>query len=59
MISLSAKNSNYERVEVTFNKNDELEMKLYKYLEDKTKFITKPSFFKQLLYEKMLKDESE
>ena len=50
-------NYKYEKAETTFNVEDELDMKLYKYLMEQSKVIGKSNFIKQLIYEKMLKDE--
>lgn len=40
------KNSNYERVEVTFSKNNEVEKDLFKYLEEKARIIGKGTYLK-------------
>lgn len=54
---IGVKNIDYERVEVTFSKNNEVENDLFKYLEKKARIIGKGTYLKQLLYEHMLKDE--
>ena len=54
---MAARNSNYERVEVTFSKTDETEIMLYEYLLNKSKIIGRTNYLKQLLYEDMLKDK--
>jgi len=48
---------NYERVEVTFSKNEDIDKILYEYLEGKAKIIGKGTYLKQLLYENMLKEK--
>lgn len=48
----------YEKAEATFNVENELDMKIYKYLLEQSKVIGKSNFIKQLIYEKMLKDEN-
>lgn len=47
----------YEKAEATFNVDNELDMELYKYLLEQSKVIGKSNFIKQLIYEKMLRDE--
>lgn len=47
----------YEKAEATFNAENELDMKLYNYLMNQSKVVGKSNFIKQLIYEKMLKDE--
>lgn len=47
----------YERVEVTFSKQDEFEMKLYEYLENKSKVLGRGKYLKQLLYKEMLEED--
>ncbi|WP_305153819.1 hypothetical protein [uncultured Clostridium sp.] len=46
----------YERVEVTFNKYDEFEIELYKYLVKKSDKIGKAKFIKNIIRKEMLKD---
>lgn len=50
-------NYKYEKAEATFNIDNETDMKLYKYLLEQSKVIGKSNFIKQLIYEKMLRDE--
>ncbi len=45
----------YEKAEVTFNIEDELDMDIYNFLLENSKVIGKSNYLKQLLYEKMLK----
>lgn len=51
-------NYKYSKAEATFNVENELDMKLYNYLLEQSKVIGKSNFIKQLIYEKMLKDEN-
>jgi hypothetical protein len=50
-----SKSDNYDRAEITFGKNNELEQELYAHLIEMSKVIGKGSYLKQLLYEDMLK----
>lgn len=52
-----AAKGNYERVEVTFGKDDDFDIELFKYLESKAKVMGKGTYLKQLLYEDKLKKE--
>ncbi|WP_346884301.1 hypothetical protein [Clostridium sp. UBA4395] len=45
----------YEKAEVTFNIENELDMDIYKFLLENSKVIGKSNYLKQLVYEKMLK----
>lgn len=45
----------YERIDVTFSKLSELEMELYKYIEEKGELIGKGKYIKQLILEDMKK----
>ncbi|WP_346935294.1 hypothetical protein [Clostridium sp.] len=45
----------YEKAEVTFNIEDELDMDIYNFLLENSKVIGKSNYLKQLVYEKMLK----
>lgn len=45
----------YEKAEVTFNTEDELDMDIYNFLLENSKVIGKSNYLKQLVYEKMLK----
>jgi len=49
------KSDNYERAEVTFSKNNELEIEIFQHLVGMSKVIGKGTYLKQLLYEDMLK----
>ena len=53
------KRERYEVVEVRFNKSDELNMKLYEYLEEQGKVIGKHNYILQLIYEDYKKKSSE
>lgn len=48
---MARKDSNYERIEVTFAKNNEEEMKLYKHATkgNKSKLLGKTKYIKQLI----------
>lgn len=43
------KKHDYERVDVTFAKDNEEEMQLYNYLEENSKLLGKAKYMKQLL----------
>lgn len=45
----------YERVDVTFSKTSDIEMQLYKYIEEKGQLIGKGKYIKQLILEDMKK----
>lgn len=45
----------YERIDITFSKNSEIEMQLYKYIEAKGELIGKGKYIKQLILEDMKK----
>lgn len=45
----------YERVDVTFSKASDIEMQLYKYIEEKGQLIGKGKYIKQLILEDMKK----
>lgn len=47
----------YEKAEVTFKVEEELDIKLYKHVLKKSVIIGKSNYLKQLIYEDMLKDE--
>lgn len=47
----------YEKAEVTFNIEDQLDMQIYNFLVDNSKVIGKSNYLKQLVYEKMLKSK--
>jgi hypothetical protein len=48
----------YDRAEVTFNKEDEFDQELYNYLLGMSKVVGKSNYLKQLLYEDKLKKET-
>lgn len=52
---VAKKNDNYDRAEVTFSKNNELDQELFNHLLEMSKVIGKGTYLKQLLYEDMLK----
>lgn len=45
----------YERAEATFNKENDLDMQLYRFLLERSKIIGKSNYLKQILYEEMLR----
>lgn len=45
----------YERAEATFNKENDLDMQLYRFLLERSKVIGKSNYLKQILYEEMLR----
>lgn len=47
----------YEHVDVTFSKNNELEMELYKYIIEKGVIVGSGKYLKQLIYEDMKKSQ--
>lgn len=47
----------YERIDVTFSINNEKEMELLKWIEDKSGVLNKSTLIKHLLYETMIKDK--
>lgn len=49
----------YERVEVTFSKENNFEMDIYKFLLNKSKVIGKGKYVKNLVYEDMKKSNDE
>lgn len=49
----------YERVEVTFSKKSDIEMKIYKHLEEESEIIGKGKYIKQLLKKDMDKKATE
>lgn len=48
----------YEKIDLAFSKNNEKEMELYKWIEDKCGILNKSTLIKQMLYEIMVKDKS-
>lgn len=47
----------YDRAEATFNKENELDIELYKFLLERSKVVGKGNYLKQLLYEEMLRSK--
>lgn len=47
----------YDRVEVTFSKDQDLESEMFRFLEVKGKIVGKGKFLKQLLYEQMEREK--
>lgn len=56
---MTAKKERYERVEVRFNKSSELDIKLYKHLEECGLIVGKHNYLMQLLYEDYKKKAAE
>ncbi|URZ06511.1 hypothetical protein [Clostridium felsineum] len=54
---MSGKSTNYERVEITFSKVDDIDKEIFKYLNEKSKIVGKAKYLKQLLYDKMVADK--
>lgn len=48
---------NYEKIDLAFSKNNEKEIELYKWIEDKSGILNKSTLIKQILYEIMIKDK--
>lgn len=48
----------YERVDVTFSKKNEIEIELYKYIEENAGILGKAKFIKQVLLDKMNQDKT-
>lgn len=53
------KSEKYDRAEITFSKQNELEQQMYNYLLEKSKIVGKGAYLKQILYDVMLKDIEE
>lgn len=53
------KKERYECIELRFNKYDELNMNLYRYLEEQGKVIGKHNYIMQLIYEDYKKKTAE
>lgn len=49
------KKNNYERIEVTFSKDNQLEMDIYKFVLEQSKLIGKGKYVKNLIYNEMKK----
>lgn len=52
---VKAKKDNYERIEITFAKDNQLEMDVYKYILEKSKMLGKGKYVKNLIYKDMKK----
>ncbi len=49
------KKNNYERIELTFSKDNQIEMDLYKFILEHSKVIGKGKYIKNIIYEIMKK----
>ena len=49
------KKGNYERIELTFSKDNKLEMDVYEFILEQSKMIGKSRYAKNLIYEEMKK----
>lgn len=49
------KKDNYERIEMTFSKENETEMDVYKFILEQSKMLGKGKYIKNLIYEEMKK----
>lgn len=49
------KAGNYERIELTFSKDNKLEMDIYKFIIEQSKLIGKGKYVKNIIYEEMKK----
>lgn len=47
------KKDNYERIEITFSKDNKLEMDVYKFILEQSKMIGKGRYVKNIIYENM------
>ncbi|WP_443662429.1 hypothetical protein [Clostridium sp.] len=47
------KKDNYERIEITFSKDNKLEMDVYKFILEQSKMTGKGRYIKNLIYENM------
>ena len=47
----------YEKIDLAFSRNNEKEMELYKWIENKSGILNKSTLVKQMLYEIMIKDK--
>jgi hypothetical protein len=50
---------NYEKIDLAFSRNNEKEMELYKWIENKSGILNKSTLIKQMLYEIMVKDKGD
>ena len=49
------KKDNYERIELTFSKDNVVEMEVYKFILEQSKMIGKGRYIKNRIYEEMKK----
>ncbi|MEY8001632.1 hypothetical protein AB8U03_15790 [Clostridium sp. Mt-5] len=56
---VKTKKGNYERVELTFSKDNKIEMDIYKFILEKSNLIGKGKYVKNLIYEEMKKATKE
>lgn len=52
---MEKKSREYERAEVTFARNNKMEMELYAFLIEESKLLGKGKYIKNLIYEEMKK----
>lgn len=50
---------NYEKIDLAFSVNNEKEMELYNWIENKCGILNKSTLIKQMLYELMIKDKGD
>ena len=50
---VKVKKDNYERIEMTFAKDNKLEMDVYKFILEQSEMTGKSRYVKNLIYEKM------
>jgi len=48
---VKVKKDNYERIELTFSKENEIEMDVYRFILEQSKMIGKSRYVKNLIYE--------
>ncbi|WP_061342921.1 hypothetical protein [Clostridium botulinum] len=49
----------YEHIDMTFSKNNEKEMELYQWLNEKSGILSATALAKQLLFQLMIKEKEE
>lgn len=52
---MKIKKDNYERIEITFAKDNQIEMDVYKFILEQSGMIGKGRYVKNLIYEEMKK----
>lgn len=52
---VKVKKDNYERIEITFSKDNKLEMDIYNFIIENSKLIGKGKYVKNLIYDEMKK----